>query len=167
MKKIIAMGCLTLLAFSANANDKLPSHATTEPAKHGEYLKSLEYSFSRDNTTTKDDVLICLADHIQNNGQPIIKLDTDKTVIAMGSVRGPAGFLGVVPVIRYDLKVSMRDDKIDMSLYNIVRAMDDEFGNDPETKYSKIGTWKNSGIYKIIPVIDAIPNKINQCIASA
>lgn len=165
MKRLIAVSFLALVTLSANAN--LPNNVTTEPAKRGEYLKSLEYSFPKNDTITKDEVLICIADNVQNNDQQIIKIDTNKTIVVMGSVRTTPSILGVVSVIRYDLKVTINSDKIDMSLYNIRRAMDDDIGNKPETSYSKVGTWKNSGIDKIIPVIDEIPRKINSCIASS
>lgn len=164
MKKLIGLFLLVSISISANAKDELPNYATTEPAKHGEYLKSLEYSFPKLESTTKDDVLICLADVIENNDKQIIKLDTQKVIVAMGSMRGKGSFIGVVPVIRYNLKIAINDSNIDMSLYNIKQAMDDEFGNKPETSYSKIGTWKNSGIYKILPVIEKIPNEVNACL---
>ncbi|WP_201616476.1 hypothetical protein [Psychrobacter urativorans] len=164
MKKLVGLCLFALMSISAKANNELPSYATTEPAKHGEYLKSLEYSFSKLESTTKDDVLICLADVIENNDKQIIKLDTQKVIVAIGSIRGKGNFIGVVPVIRYNLKVSLNDNNIGMSLYNIKQAMDDEFGNKPETSYSKIGTWKNSGIYKILPVIEKIPNEVNACL---
>lgn len=164
MKKLAGLFVFALISISARANNDLPSYATTEPAKHGEYLKSLEYSFPKANDTTKDDILICLADVVENNDKQIIKLDTQKVIVAIGSIRGKGNFLGVVPVIRYNLKVALNDNTVDMSLYNIKQAMDDEFGNEPETSYSKIGTWKNSGIYKILPIIEKIPKEVNACL---
>lgn len=164
MKRLASLFILVLISMAAEATNDLPSYATTEPAKHGEYLKSLEYSFPKLKSTTKDDVLICLADVVENNDKQIIKLETEKVIVAIGSTKGKVGMFGLVSVIRYNLKVELNDNNINMSLYNIKQAMLDEFGTEPETSYSKIGTWKNSGIYKILPVIDNIPNEVNACL---
>ena len=164
MKKLASFFLFALMSIAARASNDLPSYATVEPAKHGEYLKSLEYSFAKSKDITKDDILICLADVVENNDKQIIKLETEKVIVAIGNIRGKGNLFGVVPVIRYNLKIALNDNNVDMSLYNIKQAMSDEFGNEPETSYSKIGIWKNSGIYKILPIIDNIPNEVNACL---
>lgn len=163
MRKLVLTCAVSFICFGANAAYTFPTNAETKTKNGMTLLDSVSYTVEA-NDVSKDDIKICLADTIDNDGDEIIKAETDTAMIAMGKIRIDKKGWGDDHLIRYDVKLSIDPNSIDLKFYKIGFAYAKDGALDDKLKYREASTIFGGGGDITVKSIDALAKQFSSCI---
>ncbi len=164
MKKLVLTFAASFICFGANAAYTFPANAETKTKNRMTLLDSMSYTVGA-NDATKDDIKLCLADTIDNEGDDIIKAETDTAIIAMGKIRIDNAGWGNDHLIRYDVKLSIEQNTVDLKFYKIGFAYAKDGALEDKVKYREPTTIFGGGGDITVKSIDALAKQFSSCLS--
>lgn len=163
MKKFLLAFALSSVALGTNAAYTFPDNAETKMKNRMTLLESISYTINSDNAT-KDAVKLCLAENIDNDGDEIVKVETDTAIVAMGKIRIDNNGWQNDNLIRYDIKLSIKPKTIDLKFYKIGYAYAKDGALDDDVKYREASTIYGGGGDITVKSIDKIAESFKSCL---
>lgn len=163
MRKILLASIIGFACIGANAAYTFPLNAETTTKNRMTLLESMSYVVSADNLS-KDDIKLCLADTVDNNGDEVIKIETDTALIAMGQIRIDNNGWKNDNLIRYDVKLSIEPSTIDLKFYKIGFAYAKDGALEDKVKYREASTIFGGGGDITVKAIDDLAASFARCI---
>lgn len=163
MIKLLLAGAVSFICFGANAAYTFPDNAETKTKPGMTVLDSLSYTVEADDVS-KDDIKLCLADTIDNDSDEIIKAETDTAMIAMGKIRIDKNGWGNDHLIRYDVKLSIEPNTIDLKFYKIGFAYAKDGALDDKVKYREPSTIFGGGGDITVKSINELAEQFSACL---
>jgi len=89
--------------------------------------------------------------------------DSIRTLVATGTTTtNPSGMAIVRDIVRFDLKVALKDSGTELVFQNITRAQQDT-GISANTGFAPVGTWPGARSPEIYTALESLAQKVKSC----
>lgn len=164
MKRLVLACLLGSVCVGANAAYSFPDNAVTSEKNRIVSLESLSYTIDINSIKTVDDLKLCLAEVVDNNGEEFIKAETESAIIVMGNIRVDKNSWGNDELIKYELKASNDPNTIKLKYYNLGFGYIKPNKNPEDIKMRKPADHFGAGGKQTVDNISTLNQSIKNCV---